>query len=609
MPLKFPFSSVRQYQNELIDDVKVSVSEGRHLIANAPTGMGKTIAALYPALEYAEGSGKNVLFLTSRLSQHKMAIETAQNIGVPAIDIVGKKWLCSHSVQDMDAVMFSNFCSSMIHDGQCKYYKNFRQKEITPQAREMIDRISRVPAHSEDAKKMAGGRFCTYEILMEAAKKSPLIVCDYFHIFSPNEKKFFKRIEKNISDSIIIVDEAHNLPARIRKNLSSKISTRILELAKKEDRKFGLGVADYIECIENAVTSIAKQKLIPESESFIEKGELMGRIEKRYNYKSLVNFLSKASVMVLEEKKISFLDRVVSFLESWEGPDFGYSRIISRSRYSGKDHIAITFDCMDPSIISGEIINNSHSTVLMSGTLSPMEMYRDLLGMNTERTTMRNYPSPFPASNRLNIVVSDVTTRYKKRTEEGYAKLARTVAVCSNAIKGNAAVFFPSYEMMKRVYAICGPDIKKPVFMEEQGMAKEDRKRLQDGFAARYKDGAVLLGVLAGSFSEGIDLPGDKLNGVVIVGLPLEKPNLSSRALIEYYDKRFKNGMNYGYIYPAMIKVMQAAGRCIRTETDRGVCVFADERFLWSNYRNIFPADMNFIAAKRPEIEIRKFFS
>lgn len=613
MQLQFPFSSIRGPQEELISDVRNTVTAGRHLVANAPTGMGKTVAALYPSLEYAANNGKTVFFLTSRLSQHKIAIETLKKMAdadkINAVDLIGKKWLCSHDVQDMDSSMFSNHCSALIRSNQCKYYRNFKEKgEIKPEARNAITLLKSKPLHSEEAKTLVGHTFCTYELLTEAANSSDVVVADYFHIFSPHGKKFLKRMGKTLENSIIIADEAHNLPDRIRKNLSSKISTRTCDLAKREAGQFGLDVKEYIECAEEAISMTARKFLMSSSESFISKEEFFQKIEKLCGYKAASLALAQAGEKVLETRKKSHIERMAIFLAGWEGPDEGYARIISRERIMGKDHVSIFYNCMDPSLVSKPIINDSHSTILMSGTLSPMEMYRDLLGLNEHRTDLKSYSSPFPKNNRLNIITKGITTKYKERTPENFARIARTVALCASTIKGNAAVFFPSYEIMKKIRALCGSGIGKQVFAEEQGMTKEERKKLIEEFESSHQKGAVLFGVLAGSFSEGIDLPGDKLNGVIIVGIPLEKPTLFTKALTDYYDSRFKKGMEYGYIYPAMIKVMQASGRCIRTETDRGVCVFADDRFLWRNYRTVFPNDWNFLVTERPEMDIKKFF-
>ena len=243
----------------------------------------------------------------------------------------------------------------------------------------------------------------------------------------------------------------------------------------------------------------------------------------------------------------------------------------------------------------------------MSGTLFPQEMYKNILGF-PENTVLKSYDSSFSKENRLNLIVPDVTTKYSKRTDENYAKMAKYIVTCVNKIKGNCAVFFPSYFIRDMLYRMIKPHLEKVILLEEQNSNKEERKKVYNRFVSLHKEGAVLLGVQAGSFSEGIDLAGDFLNGVIVIGIPLERPDLMTKSLIDFYDKKFDRGWDYGYSYPAMIRCIQAAGRCIRTETDRGVCIFMDERFLWGNYKKVFPTDMRFTVTNTPEQDISNFW-
>lgn len=627
----FPFPSMRASQKEMIDDVRSAVGGKKHLIADAPTGLGKTIAALFPAVEYVVNNGKTVFFLTSRLSQHKAAVETLKmmkqaqtqtpeasySLGneFSAVDIIGKKHLCSHDVKDMDSSMFSNFCSAMIKEKKCAYYKNFYRKDLSEERTSLIEIISsRGPMSTEEAMNLTSGRYCTYEMLMETAKKADVIIGDYFHLFGMGDK-FLKRMGKSMEDIIIIVDEAHNIAARLRSHMSFRLSTRTCELAAKEAASFAENDArDYAKDIGKILQGIGKKHLFNAQESLVSREELTDKIA---GYDKITAKMAGIAENILEERKVSFIGRVASFLDSWKKDDIGYARIISRERIRGQDHIALQFNCLDPSLISKSIIQQSHSSILMSGTLSPMEMHRDLLGMEALRTVMKSYISPFPKHNRKNIIATGITTKYKERTADNFARIANKILLCVHAVKGNAAVFFPSYEMRNNILDIISPAVKKRIILEDSKMTKEERDRIKNEMEKHAKPidakgvkqfGAVLFGVLGGSFSEGIDLPGDLLNGVIIVGLPLERPNLSIKVLIDYYDKRFQRGINYGYIYPAMIKVMQASGRCIRSESDRGVIVFADERFTWENYRRIFPKTWDFVVTERPELEILKFF-
>ena len=609
--MKFPYATVRAPQAQLMKDVIFAVENKGHLIADAPTGLGKTIGVVFPALEHAVERKKSVVFLTSRLSQHKMVIETLKMMKdagntFTAVDIVGKKHLCSHDVADMDSSMFSSFCSAMVKDKRCNYYKNSKNPEMTGDRTGLLLNVSLSgPLGTQEAMQLMSGRYCTYEMLMDAAKGADMVVGDYFHVFGSDG--LMKRTGKQLSDTIIIVDEAHNLSARLRSSLSSRLSTRTCELAAREASEADEAAArDYIIDIGKAIQRIGKNLI---EEIFVTRDELMEMVSEIGNYDKIIETLTRTAEHILEERKISFTDRVAAFLHAWKGDDYGYARILSRHKIRGEDHIGLQYNCLDPSLISKSIIAESHSTILMSGTLSPMEMHRDLLGMDADRTMMKSYESPFPKRNRKNIIVDGITTKYSERNEKNFLRIADVVTRCVHAIRGNAAVFFPSYGIRDKIYEIAAPGIKKHVVLEDSRMTKDERDHVKDDMQQHAANGCVLFGVLAGSFSEGIDLPGELLNGVVIVGLPLEKPSLSSKALIDYYEQRFQRGMAYGYTFPAMIKVMQAAGRCIRSEQDRGVVIFADERFTWRNYRYIFPRSWDFTVSESPEKEVARFFS
>jgi DNA excision repair protein ERCC-2 len=240
----------------------------------------------------------------------------------------------------------------------------------------------------------------------------------------------------------------------------------------------------------------------------------------------------------------------------------------------------------------------------MSGTLTPTSMYKELLGIEAEELTLK---SPFPAQNRMNLIVPKTTTKYEARSPEQYKEIAKTLADISSDVKGSIAIYFPSYYLRDEVSKSFSMLTVKTVFSEQPDMTKSEKQEFLDNFV-KYKDsGAVLLAVISGSFAEGIDLPG-VLKMVIIVGLPLQKPDLETKALIEYYDKKFSKGWDYGYLFPAFTKTIQAAGRCIRSETDRGIIVFLDERYSWNNYYRCFPQHWPLKVSLLYKDTIKKFY-
>src|SRR3989344_5747891 len=604
----FPFASVRPHQKEFMDDVRNAESSGSHLIANAPTGIGKTAAALSPALEYSLENGKPVFFLTPRHSQHVIALETLKKLREKAsfrvADIIGKKWLCSYDMDDFSSSEFMDFCRALVKDERCPFYKASRtnEKVMTGQANATLAGMDGF-LHAEEFKQRVSKNFCAYELLMETARTSSVVIADYYHIFSPARTATLLRLKKEMKDIIFIVDEGHNLPSRVRVLMSEKITSFSRVRGEEEAEKHKLEEAKNIASqAYNALNALAKSE-----ESYVTKEAFLGELERRTgSMNTMIETLEEASSFVRKNSRKSYLASLLKFIISWEAAGEGYVRTIRKApARTGGTYVSLSLSCLDPSLFTKEVIEGSHSTILMSGTLYPPDMYREILGF-PRNVAMKSYDSPFRKENRLNIILPSVTTKYSTRNEESYRKIASYVSSCVNAIKGNCAVFFPSYAFRDAVHPLI--KVQKPVLLEEKNANKEQRQQLYNRFVAMHRTGAALLAVQAGSFSEGIDLAGDFLNGVIVVGIPLEHPDLETKALIDYYDARFGRGWDFGYAYPAMIRSIQAAGRCIRTENDRGVCVFMDQRFLWANYRKVFPSDFKFIVTDAPEQEIRRFW-
>jgi DNA excision repair protein ERCC-2 len=609
----FPFSSVREGQKQFMDDVSQCIREKKHLIANAPTGIGKTAATLAPALAYALENGKTVIFLTPKHSQHKIAVETLNRIKdrfklqFSVVDIIGKKWLCPVPAIDILSTSdFADYCNAVKKDEKCVFYNATRSKEgLSQGASDAVGRILQTPMHAENIKEECRG-LCPYEICLEAARKSQVIICDYYHIFSTVRKTFLNRTGKEMKDCILIVDEAHNLPERIRNVMSGKINSVSLGYAQKEAAAFGFHeLSEDIETISRILKSLGR-RLNEKNETFISKSDFLEEVSSIRDYQELIEDLAAASIEVREGRKKSFMGSLHKFLDLWPGEDIGYARILRKDFRNDRPIISLNYSCLDPMLMTKDIIQDSHSVILMSGTLTPMSMYKNLMGFG-ENTICSKYESCFPEHNRLNLVIPDVTTQYSKRTDDNMKKIADYILRISSSVKGNAAAFFPSYAFRENIYRHINDRCEKTIMLEQPDMNKEEKTRLFEAFMGTGN--ALLMGTQAGSFSEGMDYFGNILKCVMVVGISLSTPDLETQALIKYYDYKFNRGWDYGYIYPAVHRAMQSAGRCIRTEKDRAVVVFMDSRFLWKNYRAVFPVDMKISATTEPEKEIGRFFS
>ena len=608
MQLFFPYEHIRPVQDKLLKCVQSTLENKKNLIVHAPTGLGKTAATLAPALSFAIAKDLTVFFLTSRHTQHKIVLDTLNeikqkhNLSVIATSIIGKKWMClfpgTHSMRTHD---FTEFCKAMRDDGKCQYYLNARSKQNSKALLLLEDLEKKSPLETEKVIGLSSkSAVCPYEMSLMLAEKSKIIISDYYYLFNPSiRESFLAKTGKTLEKAILIIDEGHNLPSRLRELLTVKLSNRIVRRAIKEAQKYKYDELT-LPLIELEALMIKLSENMSADEKLLSKDAFISGIENIKKYDDLIAELKIAADHIREEQKTSSLGSIADFLEQWPHEDIGFVRIMSKQ----DDLIMINYRCLDPSVASKEVLDTAYATIIMSGTLNPTSMYHDVLGFdkNTEEV---EFPNPFPEQNKLTLVVPRTSTKFTLRSEEQFKRIADHCSDIMKNVPGCCAIFFPSYQLRDAVNKYL--TTTKPVFLEHPKLSKEEKQELIDKFKS-YKDkGAVLLAVAAGSFGEGIDLPG-VIKCIIVVGLPLDKPDLETKQLIEYYDKKFAKGWEYGYILPALTKCMQNAGRCIRSEKDKGVIVFLDERYTWPQYFKCFPQDWNIKITVDYGKEIQSFF-
>jgi len=610
----FPHSKIREIQDDMILDVDNVIKNKKSLIMHAPTGIGKTAGVLAPALAHAIKNKLTVFFLTNRHTQHVIAINTLKKIkeeyklNIKAADIIGKKWMCLvPSVEMLYSGEFADYCKTVREDNKCEFYANTKSKsKLTVKAKAVLSELKQLsPCHTETVKDICSKyRLCPYEISALLAKEADVIITDYYYIFSPAVRdSFFKRIQKDVENTIIIIDEGHNLASRVRNLMTERLSSFIVKRAISEAKKFKYNKAreSLIE-IKNILENLAKE-LKEYDEAIVKRDEFTKKISQIADYSELVSDLEFIGDAVRETKKQSSIGSVAKFLSAWQGSDEGFVRIIEKKPKA----VILSYRCLDPSLVTRDVVNNAQSTIIMSGTLTPTLMYKDLLGFK-ENTVEKSYKSPFPVKNQLNIIVPETSTKYSLRNEKQFRRIAKICSDIVNETPGNSALFFPSYYIRDTVNYFFTKLCRKTTFLEIPNLKKEEKKELLEKFKSYKNSGAALLCVASGSFGEGIDLPG-VLKCVVVIGIPLQKPDLEAKALIDYYEKKFGKGWNYGYMFPAFNKSLQSAGRCIRSSTDRGVIVFLDERYCWPTYFKCFPVDWNIKITKNYLNDIKDFFS
>ena len=594
----FPHDKVREGQDQLIEDIQKALADKKIILAHAPTGLGKTASALSVALSYALKEKKKIFFLTNRHTQHQIAVNTLKLIkkekgtNVSCVDLIGKRWMCNQEISGLFGNEFNEFCKTIVEKGECEFYNNVKtKKELTVEAKRLIKNLnSRGALHNEEIIAISSDeRMCGYEVSLALAKEAKVIIGDYYYLFNPFvQNTFFGKLSLEMEDVILIVDEGHNLPNRITEMLSNSLTSNIIKNAVMEAKKYSYnGLIFWLQELARILNEMADfDERDRDKEKLVRKENLTSELSKVVDYE-FINELEIAADEVRKKQRKSYLGGISNFLESWKGEDKGYARIVSQKNGRYGEVNILSYTCLDPRIVTEDIFKRIHSGIIMSGTLKPTFMYKDVLGIKDG--IEKEYGSPFPPENKLSIIIPETSTKYTARGEGMYKKIAETCSKISKLIPGNVALFFPSYDLRDRVANYIS--VEKKLFWEKRDMSKEEKETFLQGFKAEKDKGGVLLGVTGANFAEGVDFPGDLLKGVVVIGLPLAKPDLKTKEIIKYYEEKFGKGWNYGYIFPAMSKCIQSAGRCIRSEKDKGVVIFLDERFAWQNYYSCLPRE------------------
>ncbi|MCU0798714.1 MAG: ATP-dependent DNA helicase [Candidatus Thermoplasmatota archaeon] len=615
----FPFDLVRPGQSEFMQDAKTSAEKGICLLANVPTGLGKTAASLSAFLEVALEEEKLVTFLTSKQSQHSIAVDTMRRLkartrkALKVVDMTSKQSMCPREISHLPHSSFNFACRIQTKDQTCPYGK-------TP-SRTLVQAIlSEVHDVNWIVDESARMRVCPHKAALEAAREANVLICDYNHIFSDLSAMVLSGIGKDISDIMVIVDEGHNLPDRIRSQGSNDLSLRLVQdaidivrgtptlslpLAAIRDLLIGKAGKDVRGPWE---LELDKKAFISELKSAVE-----GALDRPLDPVALPDLLIDASkrrglpededpLLLISDHLEGLFELRPSHLLFLQVPD---GRSVESLRLSYKD--------LDPSDISAPVLRSCRASIIMSGTLSPPGMFGDVLGVPRDRRMERVYPSPFPRENRLVLLDGSVTTAYTSRNENMFRVTGERVVSLTGRFPGNVAAFFPSYGLMNEVKKNLWGCPKK-VLVEERQMGRQEKDGIiRELERSKERGGALLLAVMGGSLSEGVDYKDNLLSGVLVIGLPFAPPTLETKALRGLYRGKFGavKGDEYAYVYPAVNRVLQAAGRSTRSESDRSVIVMMEKRLSDERYLKFLPPEAypRTIPGRPLESVIDSFFS
>lgn len=589
--LRFPFA-YRPGQKTMAGMVYQAVSGGKNIFMQAPTGVGKTISTIYPCLKLlGEEKAERIAYLTAKNVTGAVALDTfvllsGQGLHCKCVQLTSREKSC---------LMEEMKCNP----ADCAYAKGHFDR-----INEVLFRLlteNEIISREVTARYAEQYQVCPYELAIEAAAWTDAIVCDYNYVFDPHVTRKSLFGEGN-HGNVYLVDEAHNLLERAREMYSAQLSLSGLKALRKvfrqHDKTMVKRLNTCIKAFDSLVGSAENQENVMVS--------YLSSVDELYF--PLLRLVSYFDEFVGDHQGQEWLDEILEeyfalrhFFSTMDYVEDGYQIYLKESGSGKSKDSLIRLFCVDPSSRLEEYLAMAQSGIFFSATLLPIRYYTELIGGTLSKDAFR-IPSPFDPEKRMIAIAEDVSSRYRSRGPAMYERLIRYIEETVEAKQGNYMVFFPSFEMMEAVFEMASEGTLSMVadlLPQRQTMREQEREAYLARFRERQPDseesasGRSLIGfaVLGSVFSEGIDLTGKSLIGVLIVGTGLPRIGSNREIVRQYFDNHGKKGYDYAYRYPGMNKVLQAAGRVIRTAGDRGIIVLLDDRFLAEENQQLLPED------------------
>jgi len=628
----FPYTP-RQFQQAIMTTIQQTLTEGSHLVLESGTGSGKTICTLSTTLSYALDQKMKIIYTTRTNSQQQQVIHELREIrkritdtktrdALFGVGVQGRANMCPQAQKDPELISgtsdeLSRYCANEKKKARnsskgCKYYRTFvEDKQKVQQAIDWITRT--VPTAEEFISFCEKKHICPYELNKLLVRDAILVVVPYIYVFNVTIRNMlFDWLSVSEDEIIIIVDEAHNLPDYIRDLYSNQLSAWMARNCASEADQYGnpslvdgnISLAGFCKTLGDIIHELRDTYVYNLLEQGIRRGgeqktdaflpthefltELLTRtkINTRQLNDIIDDFIAygeKIQEYKQKQNKLprSYIHKLGIFLDFWKNIAHDQFANLIVDAADGKNPRIEAF-CLDPSI-GTSIIRKFHASIHMSGTLEPLEEYRDSLGL-PEATTLVSFPSPFPREHRKICYVNDVTTKYADlvRDPQMIDRIWSYISSVCNTFPRNTIVFFPSFNTLsmfqkKKDFSV----IDRSLFFEAQKMSQSALMELVADFKSFSEidgESATLFSVMGGRISEGMDFPAEELEIAVIVGIPYPKPTARQRGLQRYYDTKFGKGWEYTVEAPTARKMLQAIGRLIRNEDDKGVAIILDRR-------------------------------
>ncbi|MBN2725031.1 MAG: PD-(D/E)XK nuclease family protein [Deltaproteobacteria bacterium] len=587
--LEFPFDPLREGQKQLMDSVSDVIFNGRNLISQAPTGIGKTMSVLYPAIRSLGTVTQGIFFLTAKTPGRNSAINAvkilqARGLRLKALVINAKEKICTNKEVDCesDKCPFADGHFDRVNDAIVEILE--------------YDVIDYAELRDISYRHMV----CPFELSLELTQWVRLVICDYNYVFDPVVR--LRRIFDDPSIKLaVLVDEAHNLVNRSRDMYSCQLTKKSLLADRKKIKGISREIYNSLGSLNSRFLDLRK---------LVEKREVEC-LSMEKPPEDFINSVSRCSVTIENwlgenrkhpgRKEISEIYFTLNrFLKIADIYTVDHVFTVEKE---GRDIQAKLF-CMDASSFLNHAIDSLESAVFFSATLNPFSFYSDMLGVSDARQLALD--SPFPEENFLLMIADRISTKYSDR-DDSVHEVAGMIFEFINSKEGNFLIFFPSFAYMKDILHVFPVESGREILVQQSNMDEKSRNL----FLERFKTSRNTAGfaVMGGIFSEGIDLVGDNLAGAVIVGVGLPRMDFESQLLKNHFEERYSNGFKYAYQYPGFTRVLQAAGRVIRSMNDRGAVLLIGKRFNQPSYRSLFPKWWSNWKSVRTVFRVRELLS
>lgn len=576
--IEFPYQ-YRDGQRELVASVYRTILRKKKLFIQAPTGVGKTMATIFPAVKaVGEGLGDKVFYLTAKTITRTVAEQAFQTLKQSGLE---------YKVVTLTAKEKICFCEKAeCNPEACPYAKGHFDR-VNDAVYEMITTMGSMDRESieRQAKKH---KVCPFEMGLDVSLWVDAVICDYNYVFDPNAhlKRFFSEGKKG--EYLFLIDEAHNLVERGREMYSASLYKEEFLQMKKAMKYENVKLARQLDGCNRILLEMKRECVTYREHHSISHFSL-----------KLLNVMNELQKMIEEREQIDeevreFYFHVRNFLNIYEELDENYA-IYTELEENGAFKLKLF--CVNPAVNLQNFLSQGNSTIFFSATLLPIRYYKKLLSVETDDYAIYAH-SPFAEENRLLVLGQDVSTKYTRRGADMYERFGIYIKNVMQAKPGNYLAFFPSYQFLEAVRDAFNRHRTEEMccMVQEQNMDESEREAFLQAFEEDREGSLVGFCVMGGIFSEGIDLTEERLIGAIIVGTGLPQVCYEREILKQYFERHGEDGFDYAYLYPGMNKVLQAAGRVIRTEEDRGVIALLDDRFLGRRYQEIFPREWKRIA-------------